>query len=143
MFPEMQYTGQKLTKDFEGCRLIPYQDSAGIWTDGYGNTHGVVPGTAITQDKADADLDRNLSTAVWTVNHYAAVPLTQNEFNALVDFVFNVGTGNFASSTMLRKLNLGDYAGCAAEFERWDRSGGIELAGLLRRRVAEEKEFLS
>ena len=140
----MIYTGQALTKSFEGCRLVPYQDSANVWTDGYGNTHGVVPhGPAITQAKADADLDKNLASAVYTVNHYVAITLRQAEFNALVDFVFNVGAGNFSNSTLLRKLNAGDLAGAALQFERWDMAGGQHLAGLMRRRLAEKAAFLT
>ena len=141
---DMIYTGQALTKSFEGCKLVPYRDSAGVWTDGWGNTHGVIPnGPAITQAKADADLDKNLANAVYAVNHYVAITLRQPEFNALVDFVFNVGAGNFASSTLLRRLNCGDLAGAATEFERWDMSGGKHLAGLMRRRLAEKAAFLT
>lgn len=144
MTPAMEYspTGQLLTKDFEKCRLVPYQDSAGVWTDGWGNTHGVIPhGPAITQEKADADLLRNCQAAVYAVNHYVAIHLKQNEFDALVDFVFNEGSGNFASSTLLKKLNAGDMHGAALELDRWDMAGGVHLAGLLRRRNAEEAEF--
>lgn len=143
MTPAMEYSisGLELTEGFEGCELIPYQDSAGIWTDGYGNTHGVVPGVAITQEKAEADLVRNVQTAVYAVNHYVAIHLRQNEFDSLVDFCFNCGAGNFASSTMLRKLNQGDLVGAAREFERWDMAGGKHVAGLLRRRKAEEAMF--
>lgn len=144
MDPAMVYSGKGLavTKDFEKCRLVPYQDSKGVWTDGWGNTHGVIPhGPAITQAKADADLVLNTADAVYAVNHYVAIRLSQPEFDALVDFVFNVGTGNFSSSTLLRKLNRGDLAGAAQEFERWDMSGGVHLAGLMRRRLAEQAEF--
>lgn len=143
MNPTMDYShnGELLTQDFEKCRLVPYQDSKGVWTDGWGNTHGVVPGRAITQEKADADLRSNIESAVYAVNHYVAIHLRQNEFDALVDFVFNVGIGNFSTSTLLRKLNRGDLVGAANEFERWDMSGGKHLAGLMRRRKAEEAMF--
>ena len=137
-------TGLLLTKSFEQCRLVPYQDlgNKGIWTNGWGNTHGVVPnGPAIMQAQADADLQHNVMSATYGVNHYVAVRLSQNEFDALVDFVYNVGVGNFAASTMLRKVNCGDFTGAATEFERWDMAGGVHLAGLLRRRVAEQGEF--
>lgn len=135
-------TGQLLTQTEEGLELVPYRDPGGVWTDGYGNTHGVVPnGPAITIDKAQADLLRNVQSAVYTVNHYVAVLLNQNEFDALVDFVFNVGAGNFLSSTLLRKLNNGDIIGAAVEFERWDQAKGMVVAGLLRRRKDEEKLF--
>lgn len=142
MTPPMVYTGAKLTKDFESCELVPYQDVKGVWTDGWGNTHGVVPnGPPISQATADADLARNMQNAVSTVNHQVASHITQGEFDALVDLVFNIGAGNFAGSTMLRKLNVGDLAGAAAEFEKWDMSGGVHVAGLLRRRLAERAEF--
>lgn len=146
MNPELQYSpqGQLLTQSFEQCRLVPYRDPKGVWTDGWGNTHGVVPnGPAITQAKADADLLANVQNAVYAVNHYVAIALNQQEFDGLVDFVFNAGSGNFATSTMLKKLNCGDIAGAANEFEKWDMAGGQHLAGLLRRRIAEKTEFLS
>lgn len=136
--------GLLLTQSFEKCRLVPYRDlgNKGIWTDGWGNTHGVTPnGPAITQLKADTDLQHNVMSAVWAVNHYVAIHLNQNEFDALVDFVFNVGAGNFAGSTMLRKLNSGDREGAIAEFVKWDVCGHEHLPGLLRRRVAERDEF--
>jgi lysozyme len=69
------------------------------------------------------------------------VTLTQHEYDALVDFVFNCGAHNFYCSTMLTKLNNGDYAGAANEFDKWDMCGGQHLAGLLRRRQAETQEF--
>ena len=80
--------------------------------------------------------------AVAAVNVLVIVPLTQAEFDALVDFTFNLGAGNFRSSTMLKLLHAGNYHAAAGEFEKWDRCGGVELAGLLRRRQAEEAEFL-
>ena len=138
---DFEYTGLKLTEEFEGCRLTPYRDIVGVWTDGYGNTHGVVPGFDITQEKADADLLRNVQWAVDCVNAHVETEITQNEFDALVDFTFNVGGGAFARSTLLKKLNAGDHAGAAAEFEKWDMAGGKHVAGLLRRRVAERKLF--
>lgn len=142
MNPPMQYTGLKLTESFEGCNLSPYRDSRGVWTDGFGNTHGVVPnGPPITMAKALIDLGNNIGSAVNTVNTLVTAPLTQGEFNALVDFDFNEGSGHFASSTMLRLLNAGDYAGAAAEFDKWDLVGGTVVAGLLRRRQAEAQEF--
>lgn len=137
----MKYSGAWLTKQFEQCRLTPYQDSAGVWTDGWGNTHGVVPGVSITQEKADADLDRNLSTAIAAVNLYVTILLTQEEFDACVDLVFNIGTGAFAHSTLLRKLNAMDIDGAADQFLVWDMAGGKHLAGLLRRRKAEKDLF--
>lgn len=144
MTPTMQYSvdGTLLTQGFEGCRLTPYQDVKGVWTDGYGNTHGVIPnGPDISQAKADADLLSNVQGAVYAVNHYVAIRLSQREFDALVDFVFNCGAPAFANSTMLVKLNRGDMVGAANEFERWDMADGKHVAGLLRRRKAEETMF--
>lgn len=133
--------GLALTKSFEQCRLMPYKDGGGVWTDGWGNTHRVVPGVAITQDKADADLVMNVADAVDTVNDHVTVPLTQNQFDALVDFTFNCGSTAFKTSTLLRKLNGGDYSGACTELSRWDKDNGQVVAGLTRRRVAEQSLF--
>ncbi|MDI3304656.1 MAG: lysozyme [Burkholderia multivorans] len=143
MNENLQYskTGQDLTEQFEGCRLVAYQDTRGVWTIGYGHTTGVHAGMTCTQAQAEQWLLEDIQYAVNAVKHYVTVALTQGEFDALVDFVFNVGVGNFAGSTLLRKLNAGDYAGAAHEFERWDMAGGKHIAGLLRRRIAEENEF--
>ena len=137
----MNYTGQLLTEQFEGLRTTAYQDSAGVWTIGYGHTAGVTPGMTCTQGQAEAWLLEDIQWACSVVNSEVKVPLTQNEFNALVDFVFNVGSGNFAGSTLLRLLNQGLYAQAAEQFQLWDLAGGQVVAGLLRRRIAEENEF--
>jgi lysozyme len=137
----MDYTGAMLTEQFEGCSLTAYADVKGVWTIGYGHTGGVQPGQTCTQEEADAWLQIDIQGAVRAVQTLVRVPLTQDEFNALVDFVFNVGSGNFAASTMLARLNLGDYAGAAAQFQRWDLAGGNVVQGLLNRRIAEENEF--
>ena len=133
--------GLDLTERFESCRLMPYQDSAGVWTDGYGNTHNVRPGFAITQAKADADLLANVQDAVDCVNDSVKVLLTQEEFDALVHFTFNVGCSAFRNSTLLRLLNAGDFKAAASQLVLWDHAGGKVLAGLLRRREAEQAEF--
>jgi lysozyme len=137
----LQYTGQALTEQFEGCELTAYQDSGGVWTLGYGHTAGVTEGMACTQAQAEAWLTQDIQWAVAVVNDLVTVQLTQGEFDALVDFVFNVGSGSFASSTMLRMLDAGNFAGAADQFARWDLAGGQVVAGLLRRRIAEEGEF--
>lgn len=133
--------GLQLTERFEGCRLTAYQDQVGIWTIGYGHTHGVTPGQTITQDEAEAYLAADIAWAVAFVNRSVKIQLTQGEFDALVDFTFNLGSGNFQASTLLRLVNQGQFAAAAGQFERWDRAGGVEVAGLLRRRQAEETEF--
>ncbi len=137
-------SGLQLTESFEGCRLTAYQDVKGVWTIGVGHTGpDVYEGLIITQDQADAWLLQDVQNAVNHVNSLVTVQLTQPEFDALVDFCFNVGCGAFAGSTMLKLLNAGDYAGAADQFERWDKSGGQVIAGLLRRRQTEVQEFNS
>jgi lysozyme len=139
----MKYSvdGISFTESFEGCKLIAYPDSGGVWTIGYGHINGVTQGITCTQEQAEAWLVQDIQLASDVVNRAVTVPLTQNEFNALVDFVFNIGGGAFQSSTMLRLLNAGDYAGAADQFERWDHCSGKVVGGLLRRRVGEESEF--
>lgn len=138
---EYSKTGLLLTERFEGCRLTAYQDSVGLWTCGYGHRFGVHEGTTCTPDQAGAWLAEDVQSAVGSVNRLVKVTLTQPEFDACCDFVFNVGVGNFAGSTMLKKLNAGDYAGASDEFEKWSLAGGVVVAGLLRRREAEKAEF--
>ena len=94
-----------------------------------------------TQQQAELWLATDTHFAVAAVNVLVKVPLTQGEFDALVDFVFNLGAENFRTSTMLKLLNAGQYKAAAAEFDKWDHCGGVVLAGLLRRREAEEAEF--
>ena len=141
----MQYSknGLALTESFEGCALIPYQDVAGVWTDGYGNTRNVVPGQAITQAQAEADLLRNVADAVAAVNRLVHIAMSQDEFDSLVDFTFNLGVGNFAGSTQLKLLNARDIEGAANEFAKWSKAGGNVVAGLLRRRLAERALFVT
>jgi len=141
----MQYSknGLALTESFEGCALIPYQDVAGVWTDGYGNTRNVVPGQAITQAQAEADLLRNVADAVAAVNRLVHIAMSQDEFDSLVDFTFNLGVGNFAGSTLLKLLNARDIEGAANEFAKWSKAGGNVVAGLLRRRLAERALFVT
>jgi len=134
-------SGEQLTEQFESCKLVAYLDSKGVPTIGYGHTQGVQLGDTCTQDQADQWLLEDIAWAVAVVNQYVTIELTQGEFDALVDFVFNVGSGNFHGSTLLKLLNQGDFTGAANEFERWDKSGGQIIAGLLRRRQAEEGEF--
>ena len=134
-------TGLLLTKISEGLRTTAYPDVGGVWTIGYGHTGGVVEGQTCTLEQADYWLRCDVSTAVAAVNRLVDVELTQGEFDALVDFTYNEGQGRLESSTMLKLLNSGDYAGAANEFDKWDLAGGVKVAGLLRRRQAEVAEF--
>ncbi len=113
--------GRRLIMEREGCVLTPYQDSVGVWTDGVGNTHGVVAGgPPITREKADADLARNLAGVEASINDHVRLAITQDQFDALASFVFNVGEGAFQTSTLLRLLNAGEpIEVVAAQFDRW------------------------
>lgn len=133
--------GLRLTERFEGDVLTAYQDQRGVWTIGYGHTAGVVPGETITQEQAVTFLEDDIAAAARCVNTCVTVKLTQAQFDALVDFTFNVGTGNFERSTLLKDINAGRFPAVLAQFDLWDRCGGIVDAGLLRRREAEAAEF--
>ena len=134
--------GLKLTEQFEGCRLEAYLDQAGIPTIGYGHIGGVRMGDKCTQQQAEKWLLEEVKNAEDAVNDLVQVPLTQNQFDALVDFVYNLGAGNFEKSTLLRRLNKGDYQGAAEQFGVWNRAGGFVRNGLTRRRMVEKELFL-
>lgn len=134
--------GLNLIKEFEGLRLQAYQCSANVWTIGYGHTADVGENDVITEEEALHFLHQDLAESERAVNQYVHVPLTQNQFDALVSFVFNLGAGNFRNSTLLKKLNAGDDDGAAQEFGRWIHVGGKALPGLVRRREAERALFL-
>lgn len=136
-------TGLNLIRDFEGRRLNAYQDAVGVWTIGYGHTRTAYPGQRITEAGATALLREDVATFERAVSQAVRVPLTDNQYAALVSFAFNVGSGALNSSTLLRRLNAGDYYGAANELLRWNRAGGRELYGLTRRREAERSLFLS
>lgn len=141
---KMFYTsnGLHLTQQFESCRLTAYQDVKGVWTIGWGHTGPeVVEGLIWSQAQADEALQNDIQWAVNVVNHLVTFQLTQDEFSATTDFVFNVGSGNFASSTLLKDLNAGNLTAAAAQFDLWDHASGQIVAGLLRRRQAETSEF--
>ena len=134
--------GLALTEGFESCRLIAYQDIKGIWTIGWGHTGPeVVEGLVWTQNQADSQLVMDLQRAERMVNTCVTVDLSQGQFDAMVDFAFNLGCNAEKGSTLLKLVNQGDFAGAANEFEKWDHASGVVVAGLLRRRVAEEAEF--
>lgn len=134
--------GINLIKQFEGCILTAYKCPAGVWTIGYGHTKNVKSGMKITSSKATELLIDDLKTYESYVNKYVKVKLNQNQFDALVSFTFNCGAGALKSSTLLKKLNKGDYTGAANELLRWNKASGKVLAGLTRRRKAEKALFL-
>ncbi len=145
MNPEMKYSrrGLALTERFEGCRLEAYLDVVGVPTIGYGHTRGVHIGMMCTQQQAQSWLEEDTQGAQDAVNRLVMVDLAQPEFDALVDFVFNLGAGAFEHSTLLKLLNAKAYQSAAEQFDRWAYAGGHIVAGLLRRRHAEEVEFLN
>lgn len=135
----------ELTKQFEGCRLKAYPDPAtkgAPWTIGFGHTRGVKQGDTCTQEQADKWLLEDMQWAIAAVKALVTVPLNDNQLTALADFVFNVGVGNFKSSTLLRNLNAGNYEVAAQQFARWIYAAGKVMGGLVRRRQAEMDLFL-
>ena len=134
--------GMNLIKSFEGLRLQAYQDSVGVWTIGYGATRGVKPGMSITKDQAERMLLNDVQRFEPEVERLVKVPLNSSQWDALICFTYNLGAANLESSTLLRLLNAGDYAGAADQFPRWNKAGGKVLPGLARRRAAERDLFL-
>lgn len=132
--------GLDLIKFFEGCSLRAYKDSVGVWTIGYGHTSAagapkVVSRLTISQDEAEAILARDLGKYEADVTRAVRVPLTQNQFDALVSWHYN--TGAVGRATLTKKLNEGDYAAVPRELAKWNKAGGKVLKGLTRRRKAE------
>ena len=129
--------GIDLIKKFEGVRLNAYLDAAGVWTIGYGHTLNVKSTDVITLDEAEHFLRQDIEFAEKEVNKHN-LNINQNQFDALVSFVFNLGVGNFARSTLLRKIksNPNDPT-IRKEFNRWIYAGGKALNGLVRRRKEE------
>lgn len=136
-------SGLSLLKAHEGCRLKAYMDTGGVWTIGYGHTEGVRAGDTCTQAQAEAWLVEDVVDAEKQVGNGVRVPLTQNQFDALVSLVYNIGGGAFFSSTLLRKLNAGDYTGAAGQFTRWIFDNGMIVNGLVLRRSDERALFLT
>jgi len=133
--------GLALTESFEGVRLTAYPDVKGVLTIGYGHITGVHAGMTCTQAQAEAWLQQDIQWASDRVNAEVHISLTQPEFDSLVDFVFNCGCGNFDNSTLLKLINKDDLTDAANEFDKWDEAGGKVVAGLLRRRQAEDAMF--
>ena len=135
-------TGIQLIKKFEGCALKAYKCPAGIWTIGYGHTYGVKEGQTITKKEAEAFLRQDLLTFETFVSNLVTVAINQNQFDALVSFCYNLGPGNLRSSTLLKRINAGDFNGAAEQFDRWVYANGKKLSGLVKRRAAEKALFL-
>lgn len=136
-----------LTEASESCRLNAYPDPASggaPWTIGWGATGaGIVEGTVWTKDHADSRLTLDLNARADIVDRLVKVVLTPAKKAALVDFVYNLGEGNFESSTLLKRLNAGDYQAAADEFPKWNLAHGNVMPGLVRRRARERDLFLT
>lgn len=137
--------GIALIKRYEGCRLTAYPDPAtggDPWTIGYGCTGPEIKeGVVWTQNEADQNLLSRLNTLSDKLQDLITVELTDNQFNAIVSLVYNIGIGNFEKSTMLRLINLGAMTKAADQFLVWSKAGGKEMSGLLARRQAEKRMF--
>jgi len=138
--------GLGLIRQFEGCRLSAYLCPAYVPTIGWGfttwNGKKVQLGQKITQAEADAALLNDYDGYEGQVRELVKVPVTANQLGALVSFAFNVGIGSLRSSTLLKMLNSGNYAGAAGQFARWNKAGGKVLKGLVTRRAAEASLFV-
>jgi lysozyme len=144
--------GLNLIKSFEGCEKVgadgkvrAYRCPAGRWTIGYGHTKGVRSGMVVTKDEAEDLLREDLETFEQAVRRHISVPLTQNQFDALVSLTFNIGEANLSSSTLKKLLNKGQYNEVPSQIMRWNKArvDGVmqPLSGLTRRRSAEAALF--
>lgn len=135
--------GLAVIKKYEGLSLTTYRCPAGLFTIGYGHTgKDVLPGMTINIETADAYLKADVKKFEEVIEQLVRVPITQNQFDALICFVYNVGPGNFQKSTLLKKINQKDIADAADEFPKWNKSKGKVLPGLAKRREEERKLWL-
>lgn len=137
--------GKSILKNFEGLRLIAYQCQAGVWTIGWGHTNGVKKGDQITITQAEKFLDEDLIYYENYINKVVRVVLNQNQFDALVCLIFNIGITAFTDSTLLKKLNGGDFSGASNQFLVWNKiniNGFKQVSpGLAHRRQSEKMLF--
>lgn len=138
---------EQLIASFESCRLTAYQDVGGRWTIGYGATYlangsPVKPGTTWTQEQALAALQHTVESVEATVRSLVTARINDNQLAALTSLAYNIGTHALAGSTLLKKLNAGEYEAAADAFQDWDKVAGKVSPGLHNRRVAERAVFL-
>ena len=134
--------GITLIQSFEQCRLKAYKPTPeDVWTCGWGSTKGITEDTEWTQEQADAAFLKDLEWVEICVNKAVTAVLTQNEYDSLCSLCFNIGCTAFGKSTLVKLLNDSDYEGAAAQFKVWNRQKGQVLAGLTKRRAAEEQLF--
>ena len=140
-------SGVDLICNFEGLRLKAYDDGVGVWTIGYGTTKypngiRVKKGDTCTLDQAKAYMQNDLKSFEQTVNNAVNVPISQNQFDALVSLAYNIGSNAFKNSTLVKRLNEGNYKAAANQFNAWVNAGGKRMQGLVNRRAAERALFL-
>ena len=142
--------GVDLIKGFEGFRANPYTDSGGVWTIGYGTTRYLDGSSVSSSDPAISEYDASLileqqvnDIYASAVFEYTTVMETQEQFDALTSFTYNLGSGAFKRSTLLEKHNDSNFIGASNEFERWIYAGGVVVQGLVNRREAEKQVYLS
>jgi lysozyme len=132
-----------IIKEWEKLRLTAYMPTPDdVWTIGWGHTKDVHPGQTISIAEAEALLRQDVTWVETAIDAFVTAPLSQNQRNALGSLIFNIGATQFAKSTVRRKLNLRDYAGCADAFRMWNKQDGKVLKGLVRRREQERSLFL-
>ncbi|WP_336948622.1 lysozyme [Acinetobacter junii] len=144
---KISQVGIDLISSFEDTKLQAYDDGVGVWTIGIGTTvypNGVKvkKGDKCTLEQAKEYFAHDLERFEASVNNLVKVPLSQNQFDALVSLTYNIGQTAFSNSTLLKKLNAKDYQGAADQFIRWNKGGGKVMKGLVRRREAERALFL-
>lgn len=141
---DMSLGNVELIKESEGLRLTAYLPTPNdVWTIGYGHTKTAKPGMRITKAGAEELLKHDLAWVEEALKQYVKVPLTQNQYDALASFVYNLGASNFKRSTLLKLLNKGNYQGAADQLLRWDKQKGKVLRGLTIRRNHERDLFLT
>lgn len=147
--PDSPWLAADLVKKLEGLRLKAYQDDVGKWTVGYGQTGpSIKRGVVWTREYAEERLVHYLQAQADVLFALITAPVSLSQFQALMALVYNIGSSEFAKSTLLRKLNAGDYDGAADEFLRWNKGRDREtgkvyvIEGLSNRRAAERALFL-
>lgn len=135
--------GSAYIMQVEGVKLKPYLDSAGVPTVCIGSTKNVVMGKPVTIEECNKRYKKDLDTADAALERLVKVPITQNQYDALISFTFNLGEGNLAKSTLLKKINAQECKAAAAEFNRWVYAGGVKLRGLVKRRAEESRLWLT
>jgi len=144
---QLSNNGLNFIKNFEGFKADPYLDSAGIPTIGFGTilypdgTKVTMDDASITEEQAGQYLAFNVGHKTSSINEMLTVTVNQNQFDAMASFAYNLGVGALHGSTLLRLVNQGDFNNAALEFPKWDRAGGQVVAGLERRRLAEQQLF--